>query len=59
MNKNSNLPKNDSIWVVFDLKVRGVSEWFDSKDEALNFINNIKDYIKNSYSEPIKFTKDF
>jgi len=54
-NKNDNLPKNHSIWVVFHKERLGQSKWFNNKKDA----NLYYKYAYRQYSKPIKYTIDY
>ena len=58
-NKNSNLPKNKSIWVIFNEKNKGYALWFESRKEAKEFKNKYKNDPYYSYGPPMKFCRDY
>ncbi len=58
--KNPNLPKNDSIWVIFNLAPddKNTAQWFNKRSEARGWKRNQGIYSK-LYSKPIKMVKDY
>lgn len=59
--ENSNLPKNHSMWVIFETDKYTRSShfnivWFESRQEAREYKNC---FNSDRYTQPIKFTRDY
>ncbi len=55
--KNTNLPENDSIWLVFKDSIYGDLKWFDSKEKAETWWGEQSN--GDRWERPVKFSKDF
>ena len=54
--KSLNLPKNDSVFLIFNKETRRVA-WFDTKKDAIEAVKRTES--PENFTKPIKYTLDF